>query len=626
MRPEEIPMDDPAVYQMISEGKTTGIFQLESAGMTSFMKDLRPETAEDIIAGISLYRPGPMDFIPKYVEGKRHADSIQYVVPQLEPILKSTYGCIVYQEQVMEIVRTLAGYTMGRADLVRRAMSKKKADVMAKEREYFIYGNPDENVEGCVRRGIPEEAANQIFDEMTDFAKYAFNKAHATCYAVVAIETAWLKAHYPAEYMAALMTSVIDHPAKVASYIAALKPMGIRLTSPDINEGLTGFSVSSKNQIRYGLSSIKGVGQNVVDHIVRERQEDGPFRSMTDFCRRMQSTELNRKVLENLVKAGAFDSLGGTRKDYLENCYTILGAAQQWHKNNLSGQMDLFAMDSSENGGDSAAEDPIRPTGEYPEQVRLAMEKEVLGIYLTGHPLQEYEDNWRKAITRTSADFQFDEEESRCRVTDGEIVTIGGIVAKVQQKITKKNDMMAFVTVEDLYGTVEVLFFPKTYEEQRENLVEDRILFVRGRVSGEDGEDAKLIALGAAPEGQEETLNAGGKSYNNVYHRIYPDVGPRISPQAAKMQSEGAGQNSERPRDLYNNLWLKFASSADWQKRQNEILELVSRYPGPCNLYLYLENEKQRLLAPSRYKVSQSSELNGQLCRLLGEKSVAWTK
>lgn len=544
----------------------------------------------------------------------------------------------------MEIVRTLAGYTMGRADLVRRAMSKKKADVMAKEREYFIYGNPDENVEGCVRRGIPEEAANQIFDEMTDFAKYAFNKAHATCYAVVAIETAWLKAHYPAEYMAALMTSVIDHPAKVASYIAALKPMGIRLTSPDINEGLTGFSVSSRNQIRYGLSSIKGVGQNIVDHIVKERLEDGPFRSMTDFCRRMQSTELNRKVLENLVKAGAFDSLGGTRKDYLENCYTILGAAQQWHKNNLSGQMDLFAMDSSGEGGDSAAEDPIRPTGEYPEQVRLAMEKEVLGIYLTGHPLQEYEDNWRKIITRTSADFQFDEEEGRCRAADGEIVTIGGIVTKVQQKITKKNDMMAFVTVEDLYGSVEVLFFPKTYEEQRENLVEDRILFVRGRVSGEDGEDAKLIALGAAPEGQEETLNVGSRSYNNVYHRMYPDVGSRISPQAAKMQSErpvtaetaprtdgsAAGANgqlpADKPRELYHNLWLKFASGADWQKRQNEILELVSRYPGPCNLYLYLENEKQRLLAPSRYRVSQSSELNGQLCRLLGDKSVAWTK
>ena len=650
MRPEQIPMDDPAVYQMISEGKTIGVFQLESAGMTSFMKELRPENAEDIIAGISLYRPGPMDFIPKYVEGKHHADAIQYVVPQLEPILQSTYGCIVYQEQVMEIVRTLAGYTMGRADLVRRAMSKKKADVMAKEREYFIYGNPEENVEGCIKRGIPEAAANQIFDEMTDFAKYAFNKAHATCYAVVAIETAWLKAHYPAEFMAALMTSVIDHPAKVASYIAALKPMGISLTSPDINEGMTGFSVSAKNQIRYGLSSIKGVGQNVVDHIVQERQENGPFRSMTDFCRRMQSTELNRKVLENLVKAGAFDSLGGTRKDYLENCYTILGAAQQWHKNNLSGQMDLFAMDDSGEGGDSAAEDPIQPSGEYDEKIRLAMEKEVLGIYLTGHPLLEYEDTWRKVITRTSADFQWDEEEGRCPVSDGEIATVGGIVVKVQQKITKKNDMMAFVTIEDLYGLIEILFFPKTYEEQRENLVEDRILFVRGRVSGEDNENAKLIALGAAPQGQESSLNAGGKGYNGVYHKMYSDVGPRISPQAARMQSEysrmqsesaqaygtsaggtaqPAGENrqaADGPRELYHNLWLRFASNTDWQSRQGEILELVSRYPGPCNLYLYLENEKQRLLAPPRYKVSQSRELNAQLCRILGDKSVAWTK
>ncbi len=354
IKTDEIPMNDPEVYQTIGAGKTVGIFQLESGGMTSLMKELRPEGIEDIIAGISLYRPGPMDFIPKYVEGKKHPEAVKYTAPQLEPILSATYGCIVYQEQVMQIVRDLAGYTMGRADLVRKAMSKKKADVMARERQFFVYGNEEEGVPGCVKRGVSAEQAEKIFDEMTDFAKYAFNKAHAACYAVVAYQTAWLKVHYPVEFMAALLTSVIDHPGKVAEYIQSLKVMNIELTSPDINEGYTGFSVSADHRIRYGLSSIKGVGQSIVDRIVAEREKAGPFRSMTDFCRRMQGADMNRKVLENLIKAGAFDSFGGSRREYLEQSGTAIAAAAQWYKNQLSGQMDLFGMGDEEGEKDVA--------------------------------------------------------------------------------------------------------------------------------------------------------------------------------------------------------------------------------------------------------------------------------
>ena len=616
IKADDIPMDDPEVYQMISSGRTVGVFQLESAGMTSFMKELHPNNIEDIIAGISLYRPGPMDFIPKYIAGKRNADAIQYTTPQLEPILKSTYGCIVYQEQVMQIVRDLAGYTMGRSDLVRRAMSKKKADVMAKEQEYFVHGNEAEGVEGCVKRGVSEEAAVKIFDEMTDFAKYAFNKAHATCYAVVALQTAWLKVHYPVEFMAALLTSVIDHPGKVAGYIESLKSMNIELTSPDINEGYTGFSVSSDHRIRYGLSSIKGVGQTIVDRIVEERKKNGRFISLTDFCRRMQGADMNRKVLESLIKAGAFDSLGGTRKEYLDNCNIIMGAAIQWYKNAMSGQVDLFGLE--ENNDD--LKDRLPGTEEYEKEEKLALEKEVLGIYLTGHPLEEYEDKWRRTISRTSADFVWDEEEERCNVTDGETATIGGILTHVQRKITKSNKMMAFLTIEDLFGTVEVLCFPQTYEDVKDSLVEDAKIFVRGRVSGSDDEDAKLIAQTIAPFGQEGALDAG----QGVYRRMYQDRAP-IAPQAGGGRPlQAPGQAAAAPQEPRRVLWLRFRSDAEWQHLQPAVLDILSHYPGPNDLYLYLAAEKQRLRAPARYRVSRSSELVTILQQMLGEDSVVW--
>ena len=613
---DQMPMDDPEVYQMISAGKTVGVFQLESAGMTSFMKELRPENLEDIIAGISLYRPGPMDFIPKYLEGKKNAESIQYTTPLLEPILKPTYGCIVYQEQVMQIVRDLAGYTMGRADLVRKAMSKKKADVMARERQYFVYGNEEEHVPGCVHRGITPEQAEKIFEDMTDFAKYAFNKSHAACYAVVAYQTAWLKVHYPVEFMAALLTSVIDHPGKVTSYIESLKSMNIELTSPDINEGYTGFSVSADHRIRYGLSSIKGVGQNIVDRIVREREQNGPFRSMTDFCRRMQGADLNKKVLENLIKAGAFDSLGGSRKDYLETCNVILGAASLWYKNQLSGQMDLFGLDLGDDTPNQDLDDQLPGTGEYPEAERLAMEKEVLGIYLSGHPLREYEEVWRKTVNRTAEEFRWQEDEERCEVTDGETAIIGGVIMRLQTKITKNSKMMAFATLEDLYGSVEVLVFPNVYEQARQFLTADAKIFVQGRVSVGDEEDAKLIAQSIVPFGQESALYRGERQ---VYRRMY-EGHAKTAPSVQKREAAG----TEGAQDHTRVLWLRLGGQEDWQKKQQTLLHLLSQYPGPYDLYLYLEAEKQRLKAPACYRISKSTALVHQLEELLGAGSVVW--
>ena len=611
IKTDEIPMNDPEVYQTIGAGKTVGIFQLESGGMTSFMKELRPEGIEDIIAGISLYRPGPMDFIPKYVEGKKHPEAVKYTAPQLEPILSATYGCIVYQEQVMQIVRDLAGYTMGRADLVRKAMSKKKADVMARERQFFVYGNEEEGVPGCVKRGVSAEQAEKIFDEMTDFAKYAFNKAHAACYAVVAYQTAWLKVHYPVEFMAALLTSVIDHPGKVAEYIQSLKSMNIELTSPDINEGYTGFSVSADHRIRYGLSSIKGVGQSVVDRIVAEREKAGPFRSVTDFCRRMQGADMNRKVLENLIKAGAFDSFGGSRREYLEQSGTVIAAAAQWYKNQLSGQMDLFGIGDEE--GEKDVADRLQGLAEYPQEQKLALEKEVLGIYLTGHPLQEYEEEWRKVISRNAGDFRWDEEEERCGVMDGETATIGGVIMNLQTKITKSNKMMAFVTLEDLYGSVEVLLFPNVYEEARPYLATDARVFVRGRVSVGDDENAKMVAQAVAPFGQAASLG----SEQQVYRRRYEGRGTQVAP-AAQAAAEAAQKENTKV------LWLRLAGQADWESKQQELLNLFRQYPGPYDLYLYLTAEKQRLKAPAAYRISKSSELYNKLEALLGAGSVVW--
>ena len=487
----QIDYNDQKVLDYIGTGKTDGVFQLESAGMKGFMKELKPHNLEDVIAGISLYRPGPMDFIPQYIRGKNDSSSITYDCPQLEPILAPTYGCIVYQEQVMQIVRDLAGYSLGRSDLLRRAMSKKKAAVMEKERKIFIYGDEETGVPGCIKNGIDEQTANKIYDEMIDFAKYAFNKSHAAAYAVVSYQTAWLKYYFPVEYMAALMTSVIDNPSKVSEYIYACRQMNIKILPPDINKGEANFSVDG-GDIRYGLAAIKSIGRPVIKAIVEDREELGLFQNLEDFITRLSARNiLNKRTIENLIKAGALDTLGGTRKQFMSIYVQIVDHVTQEKKNSMVGQMTLFDLVSE----DQKEEFQIRmpDVGEYSKETLLAFEKEVLGIYVSGHPLEAYEEKWKKSISATTADFQLDEETGHTKVHDGAKEIIGGMITEKTIKHTKTNQMMAFITVEDLLGTVEVVVFPRDYEKNRDYLEVDSKVFVRGRVSEEDDKPSKLI-------------------------------------------------------------------------------------------------------------------------------------
>lgn len=487
----QIDYNDQKVLDYIGTGKTDGVFQLESAGMKGFMKELKPHNLEDVIAGISLYRPGPMDFIPQYIRGKNDSSSITYDCPQLEPILAPTYGCIVYQEQVMQIVRDLAGYSLGRSDLLRRAMSKKKAAVMEKERKIFIYGDEETGVPGCIKNGIDEQTANKIYDEMIDFAKYAFNKSHAAAYAVVSYQTAWLKYYFPVEYMAALMTSVIDNPSKVSEYIYACRQMNIKILPPDINKGEANFSVDG-GDIRYGLAAIKSIGRPVIKSIVEDREELGLFQNLEDFITRLSAKNvLNKRTIENLIKAGALDTLGGTRKQFMSIYVQIVDHVTQEKKNSMVGQMTLFDLVSE----DQKEEFQIRmpDVGEYSKETLLAFEKEVLGIYVSGHPLEAYEEKWKKSISATTADFQLDEETGHTKVHDGAKEIIGGMITEKTIKHTKTNQMMAFITVEDLLGTVEVVVFPRDYEKNRDYLEVDSKVFVRGRVSEEDDKPSKLI-------------------------------------------------------------------------------------------------------------------------------------
>ena len=487
----QIDYNDQKVLDYIGTGKTDGVFQLESAGMKGFMKELKPHNLEDVIAGISLYRPGPMDFIPQYIRGKNDSSSITYDCPQLEPILAPTYGCIVYQEQVMQIVRDLAGYSLGRSDLLRRAMSKKKAAVMEKERKIFIYGDEETGVPGCIKNGIDEQTANKIYDEMIDFAKYAFNKSHAAAYAVVSYQTAWLKYYFPVEYMAALMTSVIDNPSKVSEYIYACRQMNIKILPPDINKGEANFSVDG-GDIRYGLAAIKSIGRPVIKAIVEDREELGLFQNLEDFITRLSAKNiLNKRTIENLIKAGALDTLGGTRKQFMSIYVQIVDHVTQEKKNSMVGQMTLFDLVSE----DQKEEFQIRmpDVGEYSKETLLAFEKEVLGIYVSGHPLEAYEEIWKKSISATTADFQLYEDTGHTKVHDGAKEIIGGMITEKTIKHTKTNQMMAFITVEDLLGTVEVVVFPRDYEKNRDYLEVDSKVFVRGRVSEEDDKPSKMI-------------------------------------------------------------------------------------------------------------------------------------
>lgn len=569
---DNIDYNDQAVLSSIGTGRTDGVFQLESGGMKNFMKELKPQSLEDVIAGISLYRPGPMDFIPKYIKGKNNADSITYDCPQLEPILEPTYGCIVYQEQVMQIVRELGGYTMGRSDLVRRAMSKKKQYVMEQERKNFIYGNPDEGVPGCVANGISAQVANHIYDTMMDFAKYAFNKSHAACYAVVAYQTAYLKYYHPIEFMAALLTSVIDNSGKVSEYIMGCRSMGIEILPPDINEGEIGFSVSG-NSIRYALTAIKSVGRPVIEMVVEERNQRGPYTNLKDFISRMADREVNKRAIENFIKAGAMDSLGGTRKQFMSVYVQILESIHQDKKNNMAGQISLFDIAGEEEKENYEIKLPN--VGEYSKEMKLSFEKEVLGIYVSGHPLEEYQEIWQKNITNKTSDFLLDEESDTTVVKDGQSAVVGGIIADKRLKYTKSEKVMAFLQIEDLLGTVEVIVFPRDYEKYSDKLVEDRKVFIKGRVSVEDEKDAKLIC-------------------------------------------EKLTTFEEMPKKL----WIKFPDKETFEQKEAELMSSLRDSEGGDSVVIYIESPKAMKTLPPNQNVNADNELIERLESLYGKENI----
>ncbi|MDD3660640.1 MAG: DNA polymerase III subunit alpha [Lachnospiraceae bacterium] len=569
---DRIDYDDKDVLASIGSGRTEGVFQLESGGMKNFMKELKPQNLEDIIAGISLYRPGPMDFIPQYIKGKNSSGQITYLCPQLEPILSPTYGCIVYQEQVMQIVRDLGGYTLGRSDEVRRAMSKKKIDVMEKERANFIYGNPEENIPGCVGNGIAVSVGEKIYDNMMDFAKYAFNKSHAAAYAVVSYQTAYLKYYYPVQFMAALLTSVIDNPGKVAEYILTCRSMGIAILPPDINEGEIGFSVIGKD-IRYALTAIKGIGRPTIEELVAERQLNGKYQDIKDFIARNADNDLNKRAIENFIKAGALDSLGGTRKQYMSVYVSIVDSVQNEKKKSMTGQMTLFDLVSEEEKESFSVRLP--EVGEYSKEMKLGFEKEVLGIYVSGHPLEEYEAFWRKNITATTTDFILDEDTNTTIVQDGSTVVIGGMIAEKKIKYTKNDKIMAFITLEDLVGNVEVIVFPRDYEKYAAFLTDDSKIFIRGRASVEEDKEGKVICENITPF-------------------------------------------DEMPKKV----WIKFATKSEFDEKSEDLMKKLRYSEGNDQVILYIEENNSRKVLPPNCNVKADRELAASLCDLFGHDNV----
>lgn len=568
---QHIDYNDKNVLDSLGTGRSDGVFQLESAGMKNFMKELKPQSLEDVIAGISLYRPGPMDFIPQYIRGKNRPDTIKYDCPQLEPILKPTYGCIVYQEQVMQIVRNLAGYTLGRSDLVRRAMSKKKAAVMEKERQNFVYGNEEEGVPGCIANGISEQTANKIYDDMIDFAKYAFNKSHAAAYAVVSYQTAFLKYYYPVEFMAALMTSVIEMPTKVAEYIQVCRQMNIKILPPDVNRGAYGFSVDN-GAIRYGLSAIKSVGRPVINALVEEREVKGEYRSLKDFIERLTGT-VNKRAIENFIKAGALDCLEGNRRQKMLVYSQIVDSIAQEKKNSFAGQMSLFDLVSDEEKKEYEIRMP--DVEEYDKEMILAFEKDVLGIYLSGHPLEKYRNIMEKMISAKTTDFQPDEESGIPKVYDGQKVIIGGMITEKTIKYTRNNKVMAFLTVEDLLGTVEIVVFPRDYEKWQSMLNEDARVFVQGRVNAEDDKPSKLIL---------EKVRAF--------------------------------------EDMPQELWIQFKDKAEYAEKEQELLETLKGYSGVSAVVIYLKDVNAMKRLPAGYHARISDSLTGELRKKYGESNV----
>ena len=570
---QQIHYNDKKVLDSLGTGRSDGVFQLESAGMKNFMKELKPQSLEDVIAGISLYRPGPMDFIPQYIRGKNRPDTIKYDCPQLEPILKPTYGCIVYQEQVMQIVRNLAGYTLGRSDLVRRAMSKKKAAVMERERQNFVYGNEEEGVPGCIANGISEQTANKIYDDMTDFAKYAFNKSHAAAYAVVSYQTAFLKYYYPVEFMAALMTSVIEMPNKVAEYIQVCRQMNIKILPPDVNRGAYGFSVDN-GSIRYGLSAIKSVGRPVINALVEEREINGEYRSLKDFIERLTGT-VNKRAIENFIKAGALDCMEGNRRQKMLVYGQIVDSIAQEKKNSFAGQMSLFDLVSEEDKKDYEIRMP--DVEEYDKDMVLAFEKDVLGIYLSGHPLEKYRNIMEKMISARTIDFQPDDETGIPKVYDGQKVIIGGMITEKTIKYTRNNKVMAFLTMEDLMGTVEIVVFPRDYEKWQTMLNEDARVFIQGRVNAEDDKPSKLIL---------EKV------------RTFEDM----------------------PREI----WIQFSDKEEYTQKAEELLKELANAHGNASsaVVIYLKDVNAMKRLPAVYHVQITEYLLEDLRKKYGESNV----
>ncbi len=569
---DHIDFEDKKVLDSLGTGKTDGVFQLESAGMKNFIKELKPQSLEDVIAGISLYRPGPMDFIPKYIKGKNDSENITYDCKELEPILEPTYGCIVYQEQVMQIVQNLAGYTMGQADNIRRAMSKKKQYVIDAERKNFVYGNEEQGIKGCIANGIDGRVADQIYDSMVDFAKYAFNKSHAAAYAVVSYQTAYLKYYYPVEFMAALMTSVLDNTAKVSEYIYTCRQMGIGILPPDINEGEGGFSVSG-NSIRYGLSAIKSIGRPVIETIAAEREERGRFTTLKDFVTRLSGREVNKRTIENFIKAGALDGLEGNRRQKMMIYGSLLDNINQEKKNSMAGQMTLFDIADEEDKKDFEIRLP--DVEEYEKEVLLGFEKEVLGVYISGHPLEEYVEKLRKNTSSVTTDFVLDEETGAVKIRDNEKVIVGGMITDKTIKYTKNNKAMAFITLEDLVGTVEIIIFPKDFERYHAKLEIDAKIFVQGRASIEEDRNGKIIC-----------------------EKIF------------------AFEETKRE------LWIQFADREAYAAKEEMLLSMMKNYDGNDSVVIYLSAEKQMKRLPASRNVAINGDLLEELYEFIGKNNV----
>ena len=617
MKPEDIPRDDPAVYEMISAGDTDGVFQLEGGGMRTFLTNMKPTCFEDIIAAISLYRPGPMESIPRYIQGKQNPSSIHYETEKLRPILDVTYGCMVYQEQVMQIVRDLAGYSYGRSDLVRRAMAKKKHKVMAQEREYFIHGKLNDDgtidVPGCVRNGVPEEVASHLYDEMTAFASYAFNKSHAAAYAVVCIETAWLKRYHPVPFMAAILNSVYGNPAKIAAYIQYCRSRGIAILPPDVNRSQWKFTVAKAPDgqlgILFGLGAVKTVGQGAVDAIIRERK-NGAYRDIFDFCRRIDTSECNKRVVESLIKAGAFDGMGGNRPQLLAVFESAMDANSSLRKQTVDGQISLFDM--AFGGAPLVQENHTLPNlPDYPLRQRLALEKEIAGVYITGHPLDDYRDVLGKLPFSTADLDGLEEREDRGLSLDGQIVDMGGILTEVKGKATKKGAYMGFITLEDLTGQIECLVFPKVYERYQGMMAVDDLVVLHGRLSIREEETPKLLVEKLIPlEAWHPEESAPAAPMGQSTARPVPPP-KRHTSEAPKLTDAQAA--AKAPRKLYlrlNRPQMDAASST------------LSLYPGSVPVYLHLPAEKMTLLAPKTGWCDASDGCLNRLNALLGAENV----